>query len=404
MPQGDELNIYSPVDVPAERLPTAPRVFISHRDFDKPLAEAVTAVLAQVGVHYWFDREDADSQAAAALGMVGDQLLVHAIERGARHCTHLLGLLSSATAGSWWVPYEIGFSRSADIPVSYLVLKSIRAAGQLPEYVRLGANFWSVDELVRWATSLSGDRAGTPDPSTVVRLADFVPRQPPAPTVHDLAERAVAAIDRLAEPGTWTALALHRTDTFSWLPTTGGIVRDLAYDLLAPLAYADMNADTLTAADRTLLRLAFRAPTLHHELAESEPALPYAPQVDHWRRRRYENPPVHWLQGLSADQLSERIRRFLIVDDLDGRRRLATREEFKATFDRILRSGTEHDKRAVGVLVNPLFGFTPADRPVYWRVLALQYHAYSEILGRTTPFDSVTTAVTRRFAQPPTWR
>jgi hypothetical protein len=212
--QGERFNVYSPVDVPAEALPARPRVFVSHRNIDKPLAEAVTAVLAKLGVHYWFDRDDVDSQAAAALGMVGDQQLVHAIERGVRHCTHMLGLLSAATAGSWWVPYEIGFSRSASIPVSYLVLPSIRTMAGLPEYVRLGANFWSADELVRWAGGLAEGRHGGVEDSAVRGLTGFVPRLPPAPAVAELAARAVAAIELLATPGAWTALELTRTDRF----------------------------------------------------------------------------------------------------------------------------------------------------------------------------------------------
>lgn len=403
MSQGERFNIYSSVDLAAETLPAVPRVFISHRNFDKPLAETVTAVLAQIGVHYWFDRDDTDSQAAAALGMVGDQLLVHAIERGVRHSTHLLGLLSSATTGSWWVPYEIGFSRSADIPLSYLVLESVRTMDSLPEYVRLGANFWSVDELVRWATGLAGDRPGISDSATIGRLTEFVPRLPPTPTLRALAERAIAAIDRLAEPNTWTALALTQTDRFSWLPTAGGIVRDLAYDLLVPLAVLELDPEAMATTNRDLLRVAFRAPTLHYRLAEAAPALPYSPEAENWRRLRYRDPPRYWLQGLSTQQLRDRVRRFLIVNGLDGQPRLATREEFKAEFDRILRAGTEHDRRALGVLVNPLPGFTPTDRPVYWRVLALQYDAYQRILrpGYTAPFDSTTVALIEQFMRCP---
>lgn len=399
MPQ--EFNVYSPVDVPAGGLPAAARVFVSHRNFDKPLADKVTAVLGQLGVHYWFDRDDEDSQAAAALGMVGDQMLVHAIERGVRHSTHTLGLLSSATTGSWWVPYEIGFSRSADIPVAYLVLEDIRAMESLPEYVRLGANFWSIDELVRWATNLSSDRSRAPDPVTIGELTGLVPRLPPAPTVQILAERAVAAIRRLAEPNTWTALALTETDTFRWLPTAGGTVRDLAYDLLAPLAFLELNASDLTAVDRQRLDLVRRAPALHRRLAKADPALPYTPGADYWRRLRYQDPPRFWLQGLSDDRLRTRLRRFLIVSDLDGKSRLATREEFKAEFDRILRAGRERDQRALGILVNPLLGFTPTSRPVYWRVLAVQHQLYNEILDSepTAPFDPATIALTRRFAR-----
>lgn len=106
------LNIYSYEDLDLGTLPAVERVFISHRRADKPLARAVAAVLQAVGLHYWFDENDVDSQRAAELGMAGDQALVYSIERGIRHCTQMLGLLSAETRGSWWVPYEIGFSSS----------------------------------------------------------------------------------------------------------------------------------------------------------------------------------------------------------------------------------------------------------------------------------------------------
>lgn len=67
---------------------------------------------------------------------------------------------------------------------------------------------------------------------------------------------------------------------------------------------------------------------------------------------------------------------------LDGRVRLATREEFKAEFDRVLSSGTEPEQRALGVLANPLLGFTPRDRPVFRRVLAMQYVLHAQLAER----------------------
>ena len=98
-----------------------------------------------------------------------------------------------------------------------------------------------------------------------------------------------------------------------------------------------------------------------------------------WRQRRYMEPASWWLQGLSAEQLRDRLGRFFIVPDMDKGQRLATREEFKAEFDRILRSGTECEQRSLGVLANPLFGFTPRDRPVFLRVLAFQQLLYRRL-------------------------
>jgi hypothetical protein len=99
-------NIYCTEDVQGSALPAGPKVFLSHRAPDKPIARAIASVLSALDVHYWLDENDLDLQRAAALGWLGDSRLVHAIERGVRHCTALLGLLSGQTVGSWWVPYE----------------------------------------------------------------------------------------------------------------------------------------------------------------------------------------------------------------------------------------------------------------------------------------------------------
>src|SRR5262245_61629632 len=124
MAPSNSLNLYCPEDDLARGLPGGERVFISHRNADKPLAAAIAELLDGLGVHYWFDRDDEDTKRAAALGMAGDQALVHAIGRGVRHSTRMLGLLSANTRGSWWVPYEIGISQGLKQPVSFVVLES----------------------------------------------------------------------------------------------------------------------------------------------------------------------------------------------------------------------------------------------------------------------------------------
>lgn len=375
------LNIYSPDDL--RSLPGGERVFISHRRADKPLAEAVAAVLDGQGVHYWFDRDDEDTRRAAALGMAGDQSLVHSIERGIRHCSQMLGLLSTRTRGSWWVPYEIGFSRSAGTRTSYLVLDSIRSMDALPGYVRLAANYWSVDELVRWAASLAGGHlraeARPLDLAAIAALEEFVPRRPPEPKAGHLSARALLAIGQLFDARTQEAIRLTSTEEFRWLPTAGGLVRDLAYDLYAPLAFYQLEAGLLGAAEREVLGWLYRSVTSDYGLAQLAPALDYDPKKRDWQRLRYDDPASTWLQGLTRPQVRERLDRFLIVPDMDQRPRLATREEFKAEFDRILRSGGEREQRKLGVLVNPLFGFTPQDRPVFLRVLAMQQLLYTKL-------------------------
>lgn len=128
-------------------------------------------------------------------------------------------------------------------------------------------------------------------------------------------------------------------------------------------------SSALSGLERETLQRIYRSITRDYELVTVSPSVEYHPEASGWRRRRYAEPASSWNQGLAPDKLRERLGRFFIVLDLDRRPRLATKEDFKAEFDRVLASGVESEKR-LGVLVNPLLGFTPLDKPVtcaYWR-------------------------------------
>jgi len=199
-----------------------------------------------------------------------------------------------------------------------------------------------------------------------------------------LSERALAAIAQLTESRTWEHLRLTKTNQFDWLPTNGGLIRDLSYDLFAPLTLYQLNSQVLTRRDHILLGIAYNSVTWHYHLAALPPRLAYNPECRGWRYRRYEEPASSWMQGLSMEQLEERLARFFIVLDADQHRRLVTKEEFKTQFDHILNLEFDpgQNRRSLGVLINPLLGFTPIDRPVYWRVLAVQQRLYSILTGR----------------------
>jgi TIR domain len=112
-------NVYTKEEATTPQPRSTERVFISHRSLDKPIAAAIAGLLEELHLHYWFDRDDQDTQRAAALGMKGDLALVHAIDRGIRHSTRILGILSENTRLSWWVPYELGSARAVGIPASF---------------------------------------------------------------------------------------------------------------------------------------------------------------------------------------------------------------------------------------------------------------------------------------------
>jgi hypothetical protein len=263
-------NLYTPDD--GRPVPDAERVFLSHRQADRELAACVADMLEALGVHYWLDRDDEDTQRAAALGLLGEQALVHAIDRGVRHSTRILGLLSARTVGSWWVPYEIAAGRCSEREVSFLVLESIRSMDSLPEYVRLAANYWSVDELVHWAAGIRSRPEAAVDVASarLTALERYVPREPPTPTVRAICREALDAIERLQAPEVWTALELTDREQFDWLPTNGGIIRDIAYALLAPLALFQRGAPSAHPRQRNLLRELYRSPTEHYEIGGSE--------------------------------------------------------------------------------------------------------------------------------------
>lgn len=395
-------NLYSPRDLSPDAVPDDPRVFISHRNVDKPAARAIAKLLTTLDVHVWLDEEDQDLQLAAAKGLIGEQGVVHAIERGVRHSSNLLGFLSRNTVGSWWVPFEIGYSRASDKSASFVVSEENDQTVKLPEYISGSPTFRSVDELARWAAMLSGNGLHsdlTAVPVDVWRqLETHIPPDPPAPDIVAVCEDAIRSMSLLAETETQTALELT-SRKFDWIPTSGGIIRDIAYDLLAPLTVARFGI----ASDSKHLALeqAYLVPTLHYELAKFAPEIEYCPEVPGWKSQRYRTPRVSWVQGLRKDQLDTRLERFMTARDRLGALRVATKAEFRAEFDRVLRSGTQPDRRALGVLINPMLGFSMETRPVFWRALSVQYHLYSSIIGRDLgagPFGEVERVLGERFA------
>jgi hypothetical protein len=394
------LNTYQTVD--GEPVCAYPVVFLSHRSLDKPVVRALSRLFSAFGIHIWLDENDADLQRAAALGMTGDASLVHAIERGVRHSTHLVGLLSPRTMGSWWVPYEIGFARAQSKEAIFVGLELEEDLASIPEYARIAPIFSSVDEIARWSASLTGadlhsNTSGASGP-VARELATYLPSLPRTPTAKELGASALEAIEMLARPEVQSELAL-RSRSFSWMPDTSPAIRNIAYALFAPLAapYIGLHSGI---QDLRLLKSAARALTSHYALAAEEPVLQYSPEVAGWKYCRYDTPATTWMQGLKDDQLDDRLVRFMCTRTHADTLRLATRSEFLAEFDRVAH-GDESARRGLGVLINPLFGFAPSVRPVYWRVLAAQSVLYASLLSRDPPdiFDEPTRAIGERFAR-----
>ncbi len=80
--------------------------------------------------------------------------IVESIEKGLDVSTHLLGVISERTAGSWWVPFEIGYARHKRCGVAYVLGESVT---ELPSYLKIADLLTDRIELARWAESLRTD-------------------------------------------------------------------------------------------------------------------------------------------------------------------------------------------------------------------------------------------------------
>jgi hypothetical protein len=88
------------------------KIFISHQRADSYVASQVESRLRIFHqIESYLDVIDPDASAT------GDALGEHIrLEMG--KCSHLLAVVSSATKGSWWVPWEIGVATEKDFPLA----------------------------------------------------------------------------------------------------------------------------------------------------------------------------------------------------------------------------------------------------------------------------------------------
>jgi hypothetical protein len=146
-----------------------PCIFLSHIAVDKAAAAAIGKYIRVQGdIDIYLDIEDEDLQEAVRTGdPVG---ITEFIEKGLDHATHIMCLVSKATAASWWVPYEPGFGKNGGKSLS-----SLKLIGQvtLPSYLEIGEIIHGTDSLNRYLTrvrrGLSKNAATTTLTETLIR-------------------------------------------------------------------------------------------------------------------------------------------------------------------------------------------------------------------------------------------
>jgi len=110
-----------------------PCIFLSHISVDKSSAIAIGDYIKKHGdIDIYLDLNDEDLQSAARSDDPSG--VTRFIEQGLTFSTHIMCLVSAATVGSWWVPYELGFAKNAGKHLSTLKLKGEIA---LPAYLQI---------------------------------------------------------------------------------------------------------------------------------------------------------------------------------------------------------------------------------------------------------------------------
>jgi hypothetical protein len=217
-----------------------------------------------------------------------------------------------------------------------------------------------------------------------------------APTMFQLTELADAGLDGIAclnDPSRRARFQIrpqrreHLTRS-GFIGSTSYEVVHSAYVLLCPLAIFrilqrrmttfDLGVDRQVYVQWCLVRASYQVFQRDKEIAQIDPCLRYIPGGDRRNLRRVD-PRAHWLQGVSRGRLDNAID-MLLVEAGEDRVRLATFGQFEAAFERAFETGDDTEK-ILGVFSNPLFDYDPIQRPVFFRILAVQavlYHALFE--------------------------
>lgn len=126
-------------------------VFISHKSEDMDVAKNVAELLKNNGIDVYLDSNDSGLQRATREGDA--KKIVTCIERALSISTHILVLVTEKTKESWWVPYEIGFSKKGKKSIASLLLKTVSG---FPDYLEIEKKIYGLNDLKTYTQELRG--------------------------------------------------------------------------------------------------------------------------------------------------------------------------------------------------------------------------------------------------------
>nr|WP_318384782.1 toll/interleukin-1 receptor domain-containing protein [uncultured Enterobacter sp.] len=123
-------------------------VFISYRHTDLAQAMTINSRLKSEGISTYLDVLDVESQSTDDITSV--------ITRRISESTHLIAVVSSQTAQSWWVPFEIGEATITNRRIcSYRTTVS-----ELPEYLSKWPQMTKPAEIEMFIQSYKNETSG----------------------------------------------------------------------------------------------------------------------------------------------------------------------------------------------------------------------------------------------------
>lgn len=203
-----------------------------------------------------------------------------------------------------------------------------------------------------------------------------------------LIHSALNAIEALQYPETWNEL--RNTSDMSvkniWMGNKSETTVKIIYDLYAPVVYFDfLKYELNRSINHYKLSDRFRFCLLEEislvlqqdrKMASAGELIEYTPRSIGWRTKRIKNPQRYWWQGLTEERLRESRSSFFSSRKKSSGYELVEFETFLEQFAIDFTKGGTNQK-ALGLLGNPIFGFTPNERPVFWRIIKFWNFCYS---------------------------
>lgn len=150
--EGTQKNLLAKIDLLAlsSRGAIMP-VFISHRTADDAKAQALAQRLhTKHNIRCYVNDFDPEAKTTREI----TNLIVNRINI----CTHLMALVTNATVGSWWVPFEIGVARQGERRITSFDSSTV----ELPEFLTEWPVMTSETDLDLFAEAYHRDRAAKP--------------------------------------------------------------------------------------------------------------------------------------------------------------------------------------------------------------------------------------------------